>query len=927
MKKMKKAVSMFLALAMIASMCAFSLGVSAENSQVTVLESDYAIADKLSALEIVNVVEDENLGNYVKRSDMISILTKYLRIEGVGLDGSGSPFLDVSYSDENIGAYRALYWGGYISGDENKMYRPNDLLTYNEAITFIINAMGYRPFAKRNGGYPAGYLYTANKYNLLSGLRGSGNNPIPFCDLYRIIEASVLANAVTYRYAINEEDSSFSLNENLSILEELYGYKYVKGVVTGNENTRLNDQDSTGIDRYQIRIGKTIYDTPGKEFGDYLGRTVYGYAKKDDFGNYDIVHVELVPGANKEFKLSADEIYKNKTTNTKIFYEDENYEEDYINLAGTKMSIVYNGKSITGETYGQLKDVMPDAGYILGVDNTGDSVVDVLFIYEYENFVVGAIDTIKYEITDKFIGTKKVKLDSYKDEVRIYDESGESLSFGDIKAGDVLSVMESMNSTDYKLIIAYKVGKIVEGSISEITDDKYKIGDEYYKRAENLKDYNALSPTPQKLLSVGLNATFFLDLEGKIANYETTVTTDLTYGFLAGVGSESGLDNRIYVKIYNQSGNWIEAEVAEKVRVDKKIYDITKSADFNTTKGTLENTTYGKGNVILYKLSGDKITEIDTATGDGVLTVVSDGTELFKRGSIAYEKGTMPRDSFIIKSDMLVFKTPDPAALLADTEIYQVQTGLGSKALFTSNASNDDNEKIDGYVAYKVGPATDVNAATCILLKNVASLQQAPNVSTAGSALSIYLETTEVIDKEGERRKKIYVLNNGEKQGYIVDETKLGYRSGSTTIPFNLTDANLGVGDIIQYSLNNITGMIENISIAYRTSGNSGVPAPALTTIPGGTFQLSYPYGGLAGATFVAADVENNAIMVYGTASSEVSGTGNLLFNISSATITLYNKSAKQETVISADGLIKDDLLIIRCSNYVTNATEILAIR
>ena len=121
--------------------------------------------------------------------------------------------------------------------------------------------------------------------------------------------------------------------------------------------------------------------------------------------------------------------------------------------------------------------------------------------------------------------------------------------------------------------------------------------------------------------------------------------------------------------------------------------------------------------------------------------------------------------------------------------------------------------------------------------------------------------------------------------------------------------------------------MIENISIAYRTSGNSGVPAPALTTIPGGTFQLSSPDGGLAAATFVGADVENKAIMVYGTASSEVSGTGNLLFNISTATITLYNKAAKQETVISADDLIKDDLLIIRCSNYVTNATEILAIR
>ena len=909
MKNFKKAVSMFLAVVMLLAICVCA---TAETSEIKVLDSDYAIADKLSALEIIDVVDDENLATYVKREDMIPLLMKYLRMEGTEMSGNGSPFLDVSYADENVGAYRVLYWAGYIAGDDSKCFRPDDLLTYNEAVTFIINAMGYRPFAVRNGGYPAGYLYTANKYGMLKGLRGSGNSPIPYCDLYRIIEASILADSVLYRYTADEDDTQFELNPNMSILEELYGYEFVNGVVTGNENTRLLANDSSRIDRYQIEIEGNVYDTPGKEFADLLGKRVYAYLKKTDFETYDVIYLEPVQNMNKEYKLSAEDILKDKTTSSRIYYEDEDFKEKHINLDGISLSVIYNGKSRSG--YGQLKNIMPDSGYVLGIDNTGDEVIDVLFIYEFENIVVGAIDVVNMKIYDKFITTTSVPLDKDVDEIRIYNENGESMEFEDIAKGDVLSVMKSANATDYKLIIVYDEHKVVEGKVTEIVGGKYKIGDEYYETAENFDTY--VSNSKIDAIVPGLNATFFLDREGKIAYYEEAVSTDLTYGFLAGIEPGTGLDKSITVMVYNEKGVWLEANLTDKVIIDEHPYDITKTANLSTITSKLI-----VGDIMLYKLSGNKISKIDTRNPGGDLTIVAEHDALFKRGSIAYERGNVSSgadDSFVMASDMLVFNTPDASQLMTDTEAYEVKRGIGSKALYTTNASTDDNEKIDGFVAYKIGPSKDVDTATCILFKGVASLQDAPFISETDTALSIYSETTQVVDKEGETKKKIYVLNGGEKQGYIVDETKCDY---------TLAELNLGAGDIIQYALNNVKGTIENISIVYRTSTNTSLVTPVITTIPSGTFSLSSPYGALCGATFVSADIDAQAVRIYGTASSEVSGTGNLLFNASGAQVTLYNKATKEEKAITIGDMIYGDTLIVRCSDYVTNLTEVLVIR
>ncbi len=917
MKKTKSAVSLFLVLAMVASMCAFSFSVSAESSGIKVLESDYKIADKLSELDIIDVVEDEALADYVKRADMIPVLMKYLRLEGTEMSGNGSPFLDVDYNDESVGSYRALYWAGYISGDENKMYRPNDLLTYSEAVTFIINAMGYRPFAQRNGGYPAGYLYTANKYGLLEGVRGSGNNPIPFCDLYRIIEASVLADAVTYRYGVDEDSTSFSLNPDLSILEELYGYVFINGVVTGNENTRLFESSSSKIDRYQVEINNTtVYDTPGKEYGDYLGKRVYAYAKKADFGRYNIIYIEPVESVNKEFKISADDILKDKTTQTRIYYEDENYKEKHINVSNSGLAVVYNGKSITSSGYGQLKSVMPDTGYILGIDNTGDDVIDVLFIYELENIVVGAIDTINKKIYDKHITSKNIVLDSDKDEIRIYDASGASMKFEDIIVGDVLSVMESSNTSGYKLKIVYNERKTVEGTITEIIGNKYKIGDELYEKADNLITYNN-APYNTKLLSMGLSATFFLDHEGKIAYYESSKTTTLTYGFVGGVQEYPGLEQRLAVKIYNQSGNWVEADLTQRVRIDEVNYDLSKTSDYNTAKGIVER---ARGEVVLYNFNGVAVNKIDTRYGAGDLTVISEGAELYARSGIATSKTNITEGKFITPASTVVFKVPDisnPATILDDLEAFKVQKGLGSTINLYQSAAPTQTymEQIGGYVAYNLGTTGAVNASTCVLFTGCAALYEPPQVgSAARTGISVFVKANPAVNKEGETRQKIYVLEDGKEQAYMSQED-LNASIGSLS---------LTAGDVIQYALD-IDGNMSAIRVIYSTSNPER--ADAYVNTDEGGLKYDHNDGSLGMGKIVAVDSATKTLVINAKELSRYHDVGEIFINVSGAKISLYDKTAKELTNVTIDSLLKDDILIIRSINYATAPSQIIAIR
>lgn len=933
MSNLRRIVSSFLVLAMIAASGVFTLGVFAEAegdtsliSDVTLNDGDKVIAEKLTTFGIIDSVDEKDLVKYLTRADMIGILMKYLKLDGTTTGSATTPFLDVSVFDSQIGAYSMLYKAGYIAGDENKMFRPNDLLTYNEAVTLIVNAMGYNMFAVRNGGYPEGYLYTANKYGLLSGLRGNGQNPIPYCDLYRIMEASLDADAVVQRYFDASGEAEFELQKDVTVLEEIYGIKEIKGVVTGNENTRLLSSNSNLIDMNQIEIENVIYDTPNQVYADYLGRSVIAYAEKNDQKEYEIIYIELDANKNNEFEIQADDLLLEKTTSSKIYYEDENEREKHINIDSANLSVIYNGKNRTG--YGALKNTLPSSGYIVGVDNTGDDAVDVLFVYEFKNIVVGTIDLYSYKFYDKYTD-ECVVLDPDEDDVRVYNAAGKNMLVSDIAAGDVLTIMETDNSKGYKLYIVYDVKDSIEGTVDEFTsDNKFLIDGTYYELAYNLSNYIDLGELPE--LKPGTSATFYLDKEGKIANYTRGAATNATYGFVAGIDVKETLGGNISLKIFTQDGVWLEAETVEKLNIDGERYTIGSSGDFEKAVQLLNQNALAQ--VVLYTLSGEKINYIDTCARNkgnysayadtGNLNLVANGTSFETRDGICNDMNNASSNKFVVKSNCIIFATPASNELLDDLDAYSVRSSLW-KNYFTTTAGTYNQKMTDGYYVYNTGEE-DINVATCVLVRGVAGVGGSSLSKT--SPFMVVTKISSAINDDGEMRVKLYYSSNGsESSNLLEDDDKVSYSytrgSSATGAAVKFSDIGLKVGDVIQLATND-KGNIENINVIYRGSGEGNA------WLNGQSYQLSF--GGNDGEGAASGVVKNvnttEKILQFSVTTDGVEKIYNI--KTGSASFSIYRTDLEKTESASLASLMEGDTVIVRTSTgFAANAAQILVIR
>ncbi len=948
MSKCKKMVSMGLAVMLLLTNAVFAT-VSAEEeakdpmaSGVTLTETDAKNAEKLLALGVIVPVEEQKLGNYLTRGEMVDVLTHYLRFDTASSEKGTTPFLDVSAFDDQIGAYSLLYKSGYIMGDENKMFRPNDLLTYNEAVTFVVNAMGYKMFAIRNGGYPEGYLYTANKYGMLKDLRGNGTDPIPYCDLYRIIESSLEADAVVERYFYGNGEGDVTLQKDFSVLEELYGIAYRRGVVTGNENTRLLSSGSELIDRYQIEIENVVYDTPDQEYAELLGKNVVAYVREVQ-GEQAIVYMEEEQGKNTTYTIYAEDLLKNKTTSDTIYYADEAGKEKKLHIEPVNRTVIYNEKSYNG--FGALKNVLPDSGYIVGLDNTGDWVIDVLFVYEYQNFVVGAVDRENGVIYDKYTN-EPLSVDAELDEVRIYDEEGNQKGLGSITQGSVISVLKTMpNNKDYSILHVYIQNASVEGVIDEVSGDKYLIDGTYYTIAQNLAGY--IENDILGALQSGVGGEFYLDRAGRIANYERSENIGMTYAFVAGIDTGEGISTNLILKIFTQNSDWLEMETANKVNIDGERYNVGTEQGKNLAASQIP-----VGEVILYSENNGVITYIDTAARNkgnlsaasdaGNLNQVASGDAFFTRYGMCHEYGDTSKNKFMVNSKCIIFETPSRGELLEKTDEYAVVNSLVQYYYMPQNPGGWWQRLSDKYFVYNTFEK-DINVATCLLLRGTNSGRSTVkkeagekkvvigNIGSVAlstrSQMGVVSKISSGMDEYGNSRTKLYMEQNGvEKYALVSDKIQYSkcriHEYTASTVSFD--QIGLTVGDVIQVGTDG-SGYINQINVVYRANQQGTQAQNAWLTYPEYDMQFQSEPEGAAVGLVNAVDVDNRILQI-AMGTEEDALTYDTLASV--ATIVIYDSATKKSKTGTLGELMQDDLVIVRTDvDYAARASQILVLR
>ena len=118
--------------------------------------------------------EDGNmrLGDNITRAEAAKMICVIMGIkkDDFSSEVAISEFPDVIDSHWAKFYINAIKRMGIIVGDENGNFNPESDITNEEIIKMLINSMGYAPMAEQTGGYPAGYLRTAQKIGLTKDL-------------------------------------------------------------------------------------------------------------------------------------------------------------------------------------------------------------------------------------------------------------------------------------------------------------------------------------------------------------------------------------------------------------------------------------------------------------------------------------------------------------------------------------------------------------------------------------------------------------------------------------------------------------------------------------------------------------------------------------------------------------------------------------
>lgn len=149
---------------------------------------EYAVAvDYVSELGIMVGDDQGNFNPYktVTRAEMATIICRMLN-ETENLPSS-TTFTDVPtshWANAYVGKAAEL---GIVNGYGNGKFGPSDPVTYEQAVTMVVRALGGSGFAEALGGYPNGYLMVADRNDCLRGISLQVGEPMSRADVAILI--------------------------------------------------------------------------------------------------------------------------------------------------------------------------------------------------------------------------------------------------------------------------------------------------------------------------------------------------------------------------------------------------------------------------------------------------------------------------------------------------------------------------------------------------------------------------------------------------------------------------------------------------------------------------------------------------------------------------------------------------------------------
>ncbi len=682
MLNLKKVIASICVIAMMLTTVAFG----ATYSDVTEDSAYYEAVETLNKLEIVTGYEDGTFKpeDGVTRAEMAALIA---RIQGYGETAKASAntaFTDVPASHWASGYIANAAGLRIINGYGDGTFGPEDPVKYEQAVKMVMATLGYTPFAEKNGGYPAGWLAAAQRYDVSLAVANAAVGQ----DANRGTVAQLLENAldtplmvqskwntngeVEYEIADGKDKRDYK-----TLMSENLGYVKIRGVVEDADCISLASEgeitlntSNTGKDKgpgIWIDV-KDAYKTNNSDFydnngnlkaaadrtyytggmdideGAYLGRSVIGYAKKDAMDDYQLVSIAIDTNRDDTLVIDLDSYAGINAAGTEISYVKDGANDTTEVDIDFDAPVVYNnvcvsdGENIVaGNNVNNNKAVFDAAipsvpclygGTITLIDNDENNGYDVAIIEAAATAVVKKVteDMVAFKTgTTLSNGNVMAGIELGREDkiVEIYKD-GELIDAAELNEWDVLSVIA--NKDNSTIIVAEVVTNQIIGTVTSTKTSKtsatkaYKIEDTWYDVATSAYKAGVND------LEIGVGGTFYIDKYGKIAAF------DEDSALAGGAAANYGYVAAVEAKVADFSGDGYAAKVQMVTADGVEVLTLKKNAKINVAVDAVNNTTGAAGadgNMDTWTIdstgwaAADVVVDI-TASGEGAVTGTQD---------------------------------------------------------------------------------------------------------------------------------------------------------------------------------------------------------------------------------------------------------------------------------------------------------------
>ncbi|MBG9942250.1 S-layer homology domain-containing protein [Brevibacillus formosus] len=619
---MKKVVNSVLASAL--ALTVAPMAFAAEEAATTAPKMDADMEKTVKRLEALGLVAGYGNGEYgvdktITRAEFATLIVRARGLEqGAKLAQFSNTYSDVKSSDWFAGFVNVASGEEIVKGFPDKSFKPQNQVTYAEAVTMIVRALGYEPAVK--GVWPNSMISKASELNIARSIT-TPNNAATRGDIFKMLDNSLRVDLMV-RKGYGTEATYETTNETLLT-------KYLKVTVRDMEWAQEAGNDSDDLPLVTnvpaIGLGKIKANEVtlnGKDAG--IGNTTYKVADGINANDFAGQHVQVWIKDDREDVIvwmegsTDEEVIMDRlgefTLKGKLLEDPKDLSNS--DLADLKLELDASEKSYrfnknTQVTYNftrfndavdGLKEIIKDnsesPGYTFGAKVVLDNNNEIAYIHVIDDQTINKEDEgVKYgsEVISKIDADKKKITNRDNDKFNELEDkeegkdflvflNGKPAKFSDLKEGMVYSVYYADGDEDKLLVFA--TDTVVEGKVDKVVsrnnnDYRLTIGDKTYRIYEG--------------------ATFSDDGNKDVQDIDKD-HWDLV----------DSLDDET-VKLYlDASGRVRHIETKDAIDDRKQKAIITRAATFNTSKDTWDFTVLTqKGKKVTVSLEAKDIYDFD----------------------------------------------------------------------------------------------------------------------------------------------------------------------------------------------------------------------------------------------------------------------------------------------------------------------------